>query len=277
VNSKKYIILSLVSVLVSLILVSCSITDAIQSKIGNKNKDFEYIKQNKVDKIVIQSTRDTGFRFVVTDKSTISEIYDLLSSAKAVSEKSSLDPDYIFEMQMGKDIKKFNYVVGIYDKKTGNFYDDKSTYVVPKRLDNDIIQNLSFIRKPREFEHVYYQSIIDVMKKDKDKIIQGGSNVGVDISEDRDCAQYILSTDLEQFKRDIKAVVPKGELAIKDTDKYDTLISVKNQGYKTTTFKTIVTITSKKDNSQTNYYVDAKYDDFNAWQISVLDKKPDSW
>lgn len=276
-NNRKSIILLIIFVLVSALFVSCGVTDAIQSKLGSKNKDFEYIKQNKVDKIVIQSTRDTGFRFVVTDKSTISEIYDLLSSAKAVNEKSTLAPDYIFEMQMGKEVRKFNYVVGIYDKKTGNFYDDKSVYVVPKRLDNDIIQNLSFIRKPREFENVYYTSILEVIKKNKDMLLKDDGNIGIDISDDRDCAQYILSTDLEQFKRDLKSIIPNGQLVDNNSDKFNAIISVKNQGYKTKTFKTIVTITNKKDNSQTNYYVDCKYDDFNAWQINVLDKKPDTW
>ena len=33
-----------------------------------KNNDFEYIKENKINKIIIQNTRDPGYRFIVTDK-----------------------------------------------------------------------------------------------------------------------------------------------------------------------------------------------------------------
>ena len=41
----------------------CQKIDDIKLKMGLINKDFEYIKEGKADKIIIQSTRDQGFRF----------------------------------------------------------------------------------------------------------------------------------------------------------------------------------------------------------------------
>lgn len=77
-----------------------------------KNQQFDYIKQNKVDKIIIQSVRDSGFRFVVNDPKAIDDIYKILSDGSEVSKKSSLDPDYIFEVCTGDEVRKYQYVVG---------------------------------------------------------------------------------------------------------------------------------------------------------------------
>ncbi|GIM29036.1 lipoprotein [Clostridium polyendosporum] len=272
-NKQTPILISLV-ILICLFLTSCSTFENFQVNMGWKNKDFDYIKNNKVGKIVIQSTRDTGFRFVVTDHRTISELYSLLSSAKDVSKKSGLQADYIFELHIGKEIKKFNYVVGIYDKKIGNFYDESNIYSVSKRLDNDIIQNLSFIRKPREFENVYYPSILQTLKENKDTLLESGK-VGIDLSGDVDCAKYIFSTDLEDFKRDLKEILPDAEIVNRNKEDFRVIVSVKNQGYKTKTFKTIVSIDNKDDKSQTNYYVNCTYD--SDWQIEISTSKPNSW
>lgn len=272
-NKQIPILISLV-ILICLFLTSCSTFDNLEVNMGWKNRDFDYIKNNKVDKIVIQSNRDTGFRFVVTDQRTISELYSLLSSAKAVSKKSDLQADYIFELHIGKEIKKFNYVVGIYDKKIGNFYDENNIYSVSKRLDNDIIQNFSFIRKPREFKNVYYPAILQTLKQNKDSLSKGGK-VGIDLSGDVDCAQYIFSTDLEDFKRDLKEILPNAELVNHNKQDFSIIVSAKNQGYKSKTFKTIISIDNKNDKSQTNYYVDCTYD--SGWQIEISKSRPSSW
>lgn len=276
-KNRNIFLLVIILVSISMSFTSCMSWSGIKTKIGWSNEDFEYIKENKVDKIVIQSTRDTGFRFMVTDKRTISELYNLLSESKRVEGKSQLQPDYIFEMHLGNEVKKFNYVVGVYDKKIGNFYDDQTSYSVSKRLDNDIIKNLSFIRKPREFEKVYYPSIIEVLKSNREDILKNGGKVGLDIQGDTDIAQYILSVDLEDFKTNLNEVIPNIGLINLDRDKYDVVVTVKNQGFKTKTFKTIITIDYKKDKSQKINYVDCVYSEFNEWQIKVSDEKPKSW
>ena len=50
----------------------CNKLNQYNINIGTKNNDFEYIKQGKVNKIVIENTRDKGFRFEITNQSTIS-------------------------------------------------------------------------------------------------------------------------------------------------------------------------------------------------------------
>ena len=162
-NNKFLILLALVGMFCMFILSGCEFTDNIAVKLNLKNNQFEYIKENRVDKIIIQNVRDSGFRFIVNDPSAIEDVYSMLSKGREVSEKSSLDPDYIFEIWIGDEVKKYEYVVGANERSKGNFYDDEHIFSISKNLDNTIMQNLSFIRKPRDFEYVYYQSILKVI------------------------------------------------------------------------------------------------------------------
>ena len=130
----------------------CTAIESIEKKLGLKNDYFDYLNSNDVEQISIQSTRDTGFKFIVTDESAIKEISNLLSKAKISENKSTLDPDYKFEFDLGDEVKGFYYVVGTDE---GNFYNDENTFSVSKRLDEGIIKNLSFIRKPRDFDYIY--------------------------------------------------------------------------------------------------------------------------
>ncbi|MGL5243955.1 MAG: hypothetical protein ACRC7R_02085, partial [Sarcina sp.] len=119
------------------LLTGCTLVDEFKVKTGMKNTDFEYIKEKKVDRIVIQSTRDKGFRFLVNDPDVIQDIYDILSKAKKVDKKTDLSPDYIFEIHMGDEVKTFYYVTGFNENREGNFYDDNNIYKISTRLDND--------------------------------------------------------------------------------------------------------------------------------------------
>lgn len=269
------VIIVLVTMLLS--LSGCSIVDKTKIKLNMKNLDFEYFNQNKVDKVVIQSARDTSFRFMVTDKNTIKQVYDLLSSAKVVSGKADYDSDYIFEVYIGDKVKKFNYIVGAYDSDKGNFYDENKQYIVSKRLDNDIIQNLEISnRKPMNFKNVYYESIQKVIEKNKDYLNKGGKSVGIDISGDVDVTQYQYSIDIADFMNSVTEMVPKANKINKDREKYDIIVSVRTYGFKTTKYKSIITIENKTDKSQIVTYVDC-LNESNTWQINLLSKKPSTW
>ena len=262
--------------LLSMLLTGCNIVEDVKVKLGFKNEDFEYISEGKASKIIIQSTRDRGFRFEVTDKKTIRGLYDILSSANKVDEKSELDPDYIFEVHIGEEIEKFNYIVGLNKKGEGNFYNDNAIYEVSKRLDNDIIQNLSFVRKPREFENIYYKTILMPLIENKSTLAD--KKIGIDLNEDVDCKKYILSIDLEDFKRELEKNFSDVTI-LKATDKkedYDVIVTPKNAGYLTKTFKTIINIDDRKDKTYNNYYMLAKYQ--NSWEIEMQQgKAPKGW
>src|SRR5471030_718202 len=242
-----------------------------------KNEQFEYIKQNRVDKIVIQNVRDNGFRFEVTDIKAIDDIYELLSDGSEVSKKSSLDPDYIFEVYIGDDVKKYQYVVGANEHNTGNFYNDDKAFSVPRNLEDTIMQNLSFIRKPRDFEYIYYQSILKIIESKKDSL-SNDNKVGIDIGGDVDCLKYIFSVDLEEFKKNLNKVLPSVGLVNKNYEDFDTVIKVKNRGYNSTIFKTLITIDNKKDKSFESYYILAQYN-YKDWDIKVSEpnKMPKDW
>jgi hypothetical protein len=255
----------------------CKSFDNIKVKLGIKNNDFEYIKQGRIKKIIIQSTRDKNFKFVVTDQIAIKDMYEILSSSKVVTQKSTLESDYILEMYEGVDkVHKFDYIAGL-DKKDGaNLYSENKSYIVSKRIDNDIIQNFWNIRKPIDFKTVYYDSILKVLNKHfKEEV--NDNKILLDISEDVEASKFILSTDLETFKSkllsDFNTHLAKDNKAWADAD---VLIKVKTEGYKSTIYKSTMTITNSADEKEKVYYIVAKYD--SAWNIEIFDdKKPEKF
>lgn len=274
--SKKLIIYIVTLILASTLFSGCSGIDSIKLRLGLKNNDFEYIKQNKIQKIVIQSTRDQGFRFVVTDQNAISELYKILSSAKQVKQKTTLDADYIFEMDEGQGtVHKFKYVAGLDKSNYGNLYSDDKIYVVSTRIDNDIIKNFWNIRKPKDFQNIYYDSLLRTVNqyfKDKDKT----KTIGVNIKDDVDVAKFILSTDLQNFTDTLTSNYKGIEIAGADQDKYQILITIKTQGYKSTLYKAIVTFWDKTLQTENKYYIFDKYENGN-WNIQITADKPEDF
>lgn len=274
-RKNKSIILLMIFIL-ALTFSGCSKIDNLKIKMGLKNNDFEYISENKIEKIVIQSTRDEGFRCVVTDKKTINNIHDILSSAKAVEGKTDLDSDYIFEIyEWGKEPHRFNYVVGVQDKKMGNFYNDNESYVVSKRIDNDIIRNLSVLRKPRDFSVLYYRMIMQFLDENK-YLFENRSNIGINIKDDIEVAKYILSIDVENFKDDLKAEFPNAELVKDNKEEFDTVVNIKTYGYKEKVYKCIITVKYKGSNKESKFYALCQVED-NSWNIQISDKKQDDF
>lgn len=273
--NKKYLYIFLV-VLMFIPLSGCSKIDNLKVKMGLKNNDFDYMTENKVDKIVIQSNRDPRFRFVVTDKGTIQDLHKILSEAKVANEKTSLEPDYIFEIhQNDETVIKFNYVVGLQEKKQGNFYNDDKAYVVSKRIDNDIIRNLSTLTKPRKFEELYYDTILKFIDKYGDSF-DTNKKIGVNISDDVEVLKYVLSTDLEYFKDRLNDKLPNAKVVNKNKNDFDILVNVKTYGYKTTIYKSIITLQDKSNNTENKYYVLCNYED-NSWSIDVSKEKPEGF
>ncbi|WP_246517246.1 hypothetical protein [Clostridium aciditolerans] len=270
-NIKRFFLI--ISIIICVFSTGCSSLDNIKIKSGLKNNDFEYIKQGKIQKIVIQSTRDQGFRFTVTDPNTIGELYDILSAAKTATQKSSLEPDYVFEMVEGNNkVHKFNYVAGLDKSDSGNLYSDNKIYVVSKRIDNDIIKSFWTIRKPKDFKEVYYGSIIDTLSeylKGKDK----NKSVGVSLKDDVDAAKFILSTDLEDFKGELKDKFNNTSVADKGKENYDIWVTVKTQGYKSTLYKATVVFWDKAEKSEKKYYIYDKYEN-GRWNVKISSEKP---
>lgn len=274
-KKSKLIMFSFI-IIAAFMFTGCESFDELKVKLGVKNNDFEYIKQGRIKKIIIQSTRDKSFRFVVTDEIAIKDLYDILSTSKEVTAKSTLDSDYIFEMYEGIDkVHKFDYIAGLDEKDGANLYSKDKSYIVSKRIDNDIIQNFWNIRKPIDFKTVYYDSILKVL----DNYIKGdikSKKILLDISEDNSVAKFILSTDLETFKSNLLSDYNTVLLKDKNTD-FDVLIKVKTEGYKATIYKSSVTIKSSLSEKEKIYYVVAKYDK-GLWNIETFeDKKPDKF
>lgn len=275
---KKIRVICIILIILNMFTFSgCSAVDASMVKLGFWNNDFEYFKTNTVDKIIIQNVRDAGFRFVVTDTSAINEIYDILHKASIKENKTSLDPDYYFEIYIGEKVKKYTYVVGVNEKGVGSFYNDEKVYDVSGNLDETILNNLSFIRKPKDFEKVYYESILKILEMKKDDL-SNDNKVGIDISGDVNCLKYMFSTQLEDFKDQLDKCVSGTTFVNNNSDDFDTVISVNNRGYNTRTFKTTIIYNNKKDKVYQTYYVTGNYE-YKSWNITVSepDEKPDNW
>ena len=276
---KKYrFTLVSVFIFICMSLTGCVRLDPALVKGGFKNTDFDYLLQNKVDKIIIQSSRDAGFRFIVNDQSAIQNIYKILSKGNIKDEKTSLDPDYVFEIYMGDEVKSYNYVVSVDERGVGNFYDENNSYLVSKSLDDSITQNLSFIRKPREFEDIYYNSILQVLELKKDELSKGDNKVGIDITGDVDCLKYMFSVDLKKFEKNLDKVVAGTKLINNNSEEFDTVITVKNKGYSSKKFRTVITVDNKKDKVYETYYVVGNYE-YKSWDIYIGNpgEKPDEW
>ena len=253
----------------------CSVVENIEKKLGWKTDYFQYLDSENVEQISIQSMRDLGFKFIVTEGSAKNTMYNLLSKAQKSTEKSNLEPDYIFEFDLGDEVKKFYYVVG---SESGNFYNDTDVYTVSNRIDEVIIQNLSFIRKPKEFNYIYYKPILEVLKKVEPSLKDKDYKIGINIKSDADCLKYIFSNDLKDFTLDAEKIISNVELVQTTTAGYDVVITVKNRGYDTLVYKTAIIVNNKRENTEETYYVVAQYE-YKKWNISISEPnvKPSNW
>ncbi|MGB4588905.1 MAG: hypothetical protein WBI17_06675 [Clostridiaceae bacterium] len=257
-----------------LILAGCTRIDGLKVKYGFKNLDFEFLNDENLSTIIIQSTRDKGFRFVVTDKSTIKELYASLSSAKESEVRTDFDSDYIFEFQfLDGETVYYNYVAGVSDLGKGNFYNDETNYIVTDRIDNNLIRNLYSLRKPKYFEDIYYNSLLDLVKTVKKEYPD--QEIGVKFYDDVDILRYQLSTDIEKFRAN---ALSEGAVLLSSGEKSDIVLEVKTQGYTTVVYKAIATL--KVDSVYVNkkYYIYAKYDnDIKGWETLITDTKPEGF
>lgn len=240
------------------------------------NSDFDYMKQRNIMQVTIQSTRDKKYKFSVTDKNLINDIYNILSNATVVESKSELEPDYILEIyESPTEVKSFNYVAGL-DKTDGaNLYNGDSYYIVSKRLDTDIIRNFTNIRKPIDFENIYYNSIINCLDEFK-STTKTKQKLGVDIVNDTEMSRFQVSTDIENFKK----LVSKENISYINSEDENSdieiIATVKTKGYTSKKYKAIVTFENKTEKTKTDYYIDCKYTD-GQWTINTTDTKPEGF
>lgn len=276
---KKFRLLALsLVILLASSLSGCTLLNKGLVKLNLKNNDFDYIKENKIEKIIIQSTRDSGFRFIMNDSGAIDDVYKILSSGKKKDKKTNLDADYLVEVYVGDEVKSYNYVVSVDERGVGNFYDDDNVYLISQKLDDTILSNLSTIRKPKNFEDIYYNSILEVLKVKKDDLTSSNNKVGININGDVDCLKYMFSVDMKTFEKNMDKIIPGAVITDSDTSEYDTVVTVKNRGYSTKVFKTTIVVDDKINKSYETYYVQGNYQN-KSWNITVSEPnvKPNNW
>lgn len=251
----------ILTIILSLNLVSC---DFIKNLKGGNNY-FDYMQGEGIDEISIQNIRDKSFKFLVTDEKSIENIYSLLSNAKESDTRAEADPDYIVEIVFGEESKQFYYTVGDYE---GNFYNDEVSFTVSKRIDESVIQNLSIIRKPRDFEYIYFNSILNIIDVLKGEIDLKNIKLGIDIQEDKDCLKYIFSKDISNFLNSAKKIAPNIEIVNNNSSDFDVIIKVKNRGHSTTEYKSNITVEDKVNKTEKYYYVLGE-NEYKEWSIDI--------
>lgn len=268
VRKLRKVLIGITIVMTVMMLSSCGV---------RKNEDFDYMTERSIMKVSIQSTRDESYKFIVTDKDVINDIYTILSKGMVVDEKSSMDPDYTLEIyESPTEVKSFSYIAGLDKKSGGNLYDNGHQYIISNRLDNDIIKNFTNIRMPLSFDSMYYSSILKAIDSYESGNKDHGS-IGVRICKDRMVLKFQLSTQIEAFessldKRKNTSLIKKND----DTDKVDTLLTVETTGYTTKKFKAIVTAENKADGATSKYYINNVYEN-GGWIINVTDTEPDGF
>lgn len=268
-NTRKKIQIISFLLLMTMVFSSCR---TIQ-KLTYKNTDFEFVNKNNIAKAVIQSTRDKGFRFLVNDENTIKELYNSLSQAMPVDEKSSLDPDYIFEFHFyDNTIKKYYYVAGTStDDTKGNLYNESKTYFVMNRIDNDIIKNLLALRKPINFTVGYYGGIQTLVKRVKQDYPD--KSIAVMINEDNEMMKYHLSYEIKEFQKEVNNM---GVNFVTKPSDADVVINIKTAGYNSSVIKLSAQVRDNVIKKERQYYLRNTYKD-KAWSSNVYETKPDDF
>ena len=268
---KKNFKLSIILILLIFSSIMISGCSSINSFLyGNKNDEFEFLGDGSIVTIVIQSTRDKGFRFLVTDEDTINELYFSLSKAEKTEEKPILDPDYIFEFyDSDGNIDYYYYVAGVSKQEKGNFYNDKAYYKVTDRIDNHLISNLYSLRKPKYFEDAYYGSIVDLANRVRDDNPLG--SIGIKIEDDIDVLKYQTSRDIYEFK---DKLTEKNIILLEDNETADIVLDIKTVGYTTIVYKAI----AEAKGIDKNFYIYCKYkNDINKWDKIISEEKPENF
>lgn len=263
---KKYIKTIITMTLAFVFLTGCKSV----LRLTYKNEDFEWVNSGNIAKIIIQSTRDKGFRFEVTDPLTIRELYDSLSSSMPAKGRNPLDPDYIFEFNTYKnEIKKYYYTAGVTTQEDlGNLYNDDKAYIVMSRIDNNIIKNLFALRKPMDFKNGYYGSLLGAVKAVRADMPDGV--IGVMLRDDTEMLKYQLSFEINQFDEDLKAVNAK---VISKDSEADIIVTPVTSGYKTNLYKAYIETKDNKDKKTKYYYIVSNYEN-QSWTHKITSSRP---
>ncbi|NLB20841.1 MAG: hypothetical protein GX829_08510 [Clostridium sp.] len=260
--------------IIMLAFTGCSKIEELKIEYGYKNTDFEFLKNEDLKTIIIQSTRDKGFRFVVRDQSTIYELYESLSTAKVMDEVISYNSDYIFEFHnLDGEVFYYEYVAGVSEEEKANFYSEGNSYLVTDRIDNNLIQNLYSIRKPKYFEDIYYDSLVDLVKMIKEEYVD--MSIGIKVYEDLPVLKYQLSKDLEEFKNKLKN---EGAVLLEEGETADLVLDVKTSGFTTITYKAVINLVESANYGEKKYYILGTYaNDVTKWETIIGPEVPDEF
>ena len=267
---RNKVIYFMICIIVTLLMSGCGVIQKIKVDLGMVNKDFDYLSDNNINSVTVQSVRDKNFKFIIKDKDVTDDLYDILSKGKKVEVKSELKPDYIIQIQeKNGDVHEYSYIAGLDREENGNLFSDDDVYIVSKRLDEDLIRNFFNLRKPIDFYSVYYGSILSVVDQYiKEYSYEKGY---IDIKDDSYIQKFIYSTDLRDFNQYINQNYKN--LNIYNGDDCETVFKISTEGYDSDTFKMKVIVETPE--TKVNYYVICEYKDL-GWNIKVSkDKAPE--
>lgn len=242
-------------------------------KLTYQNEDFKWVTPENLAKIVVQSTRDIGFRFVVTDADTIRELHESLAAAMPMEETNTMEPDYIFEFTTyDNEVRKFYYTSGVGTQEDGgNFYNDDKVYLVLNRIDASLIKNLFALRKPQDFFQGYYGSILEAARKVREDFPD--RSLGIMINEDKEMLKFQMSYEILDFNLELNGLGIHPVYSDRETD---VVMNIRTRGYKTNLYKALVEVRDNINKKTIRYYILASYAN-EAWTTQVSDELPEGF
>lgn len=241
-----------------------------------QNEDFKWVSPENLAKIVVQSTRDIGFRFVVTDVDTITELRESLAGAMPVEEINTLEPDYIFEFTTyDNEVLKYYYTAGVEGQNSGgNFYTEESAekiYLVLHRIDNNLIKNLFALRKPQDFYRGYYGSILEAVSQVR--AAQPDGKLGVMINEDKEMLKFQMSYEILDFNLALNAL---GAYPVWSDRETELVMNVRTRGYKTNLYKAVAEVKDTRTKKTQRWYIVSEFKD-DVWTTQVSEEAPEGF
>jgi hypothetical protein len=116
---------------------------------------------------------------------------------------------------------------------------------------------------------VYYNNILKALEKYQNSLT--GKKVGINILDDREVMKFILTLDIEEFRKQLPnniEILDKQKI-----DSYDIVMNITTTGYTSKIFKCIVEFVDKKDNTTHKYYIVNNFTD-EEWDYEFTENLP---
>jgi hypothetical protein len=158
-------------------------------------------------RIVFTNSKESTLRITVSDPQAIGQIASIIGKKELVQGTPGVESDYVikFYLPSGKQID-FAYWLGSSDNgKEVNFQDGQGNfYRIPESIDLYIVNSTKMLNRPDNFAELYSKTLSECISG-IEKLKEGPTIIGVDITSDRRMRKYTMSYEDEKILNGIDA------------------------------------------------------------------------